>query len=264
MATNGIEKINKAFTGNGIKLMTHIVGGYPTLEESEKIVRAMSKAGADIVEVQIPFSDPTADGPVIVGANVDARANGVTTKDVLDMSGRLARELDMPILIMTYINPVFVYGVEKFIKDIASFGISGVIIPDCPPDEDLGIIEACNRAGIAFVPLVAPSTDDERMKYLGSISESPFVYAVMRLGVTGKKTEIGNDISAYCAKVASLTGKKVAAGFGIRDRSQVADLTGKADCAVVGSAVTEAVRRAKETGTDTAKASAEIVNKLKG
>lgn len=265
MATDGIQRIESAFAKNaGMKLMTHIVGGYPSLDESEKIVRAMSEAGADLIEIQIPFSDPTADGPVIVGANVAARENGVTTRQVLEMSGRLARELDTPILTMTYINPVFAYGVEKFINDIASLGISGVIIPDCPPEEDLGAIAAANKAKIAFVPLVAPSTDDERMKYLGSVSLSPFVYAVMRLGVTGKKTEIGNDTASYCAKVGNLTGKKVAAGFGIRERSQVIELEGKADCAIVGSAVTEAVRLAEEAGKDAAAAAGEMVRKLKG
>jgi tryptophan synthase alpha chain len=263
MANNGIEKIKAAFAKHGkIKLMTHIIGGFPSLEESEKIVREMIRGGADIVEVQIPFSDPTADGPVISEANVRALATGVSTAEVIEMCGRLAGNASAPILVMTYLNPVHAYGIERFVSDCASKGIAGVIIPDCPP-EDLGLVELCNRAGIAFVPLVAPSTNEARMKYLGSVSDSPFVYAVTRLGVTGKKTDIGSDVGGYCEKVARATGKLVAAGFGIRDREQVKSLEGKAACAIVGSAVTTAVKNAVEANIPADRAAFDFVSSLR-
>jgi tryptophan synthase alpha chain len=265
MGNDGIARIKHSFEKNdSIKLMTHIISGFPNLDESERIVHAMARAGADLVEVQIPFSDPTADGPVIVGANVDALATGVSTKDVLAMMKRLSHDCDIPILAMTYLNPVFAFGVERFIETIAASGVSGVIIPDCPPEEDLGLIGLSNKARIAFVPLIAPSTSQERMRYLGSVSDSPFVYTVMRLGVTGKKTEVGDDVARYCSTVKKNSGRFVAAGFGIRDRGQVVSLQGMADCAIVGSAVTEAVRKAHDAGTSAAEAASRLVTKLKG
>lgn len=242
---NGIDKINKAFeTPKKIKLMTHIVAGFPSLVESEEIVKAMAANGADIVEIQIPFSDPTADGPSISGANTDALAGGTNPLQAIEMAGRLAASAGIPILIMTYINPVFSFGIDRFISLLSEKGIAGVIIADCPFDDDLGIVEKCNNAGIAFVPLIAPGTSAERMKYLAGLSASPFVYAVMRLGITGRKTDIGNDGKKYLETVKQMTGKYCAAGFGIREKDQIDALAGIADCAVVGSAVTDTVRTA--------------------
>jgi tryptophan synthase alpha chain len=251
---NGIEKIAKAFqSSKKIKLMTHIVAGFPSLDESERIVKSMADNGADIVEIQIPFSDPTADGPSISGANTVSLANGTTPLQAIDMAGRLAKSAGIPILVMTYINPVFSIGIDRFVSLLAEHEISGVIIADCPFEDDLGLVEKCNSAGIAFVPLIAPGTNPERMKYLAERSASPFVYAVMRLGITGKKTEIGDEGRVYLERVRTNTGKFCAAGFGIRSKDQIDSLEGIADCAVIGSAITDLVRSAHEEGVSPSK-----------
>jgi tryptophan synthase alpha chain len=261
---NGTQKIEHAFEKNrSIKLMTHIVAGFPSLGDSEAIVRSMASNGADLVEIQIPFSDPTADGPSIVGANTDALATGITTVQAIEMAGRVAQSVDIPILLMSYLNPIFTYGAEKFVDDIRSLGISGVIVPDCPPEENFGLTELCNDARIASVPLVAPMTSPERVSLLSAQSLSPFVYAVMRLGVTGKKTELSKDLSDYLAMVKKQSGRYVAAGFGIRESSQVSALNNFADCAIVGSAVTDCVRLAHDEKRSTADAAGDLVKKLK-
>lgn len=243
--------------------MTHIVAGFPSLAESEAIVRSMAANGADLVEIQIPFSDPTADGPSIVGANTDALATGITTVQTIEMAGKLAQSVDIPILIMSYLNPIFIYGAEKFIDDIRSLGISGIIVPDCPVEEHFGLTELCNDARIASVPLVAPMTTPERVSLLCAQSLSPFVYAVMRLGVTGKKTELSKDLTDYLEMVKKHSGRFVAAGFGIREASQVSALNDFADCAIVGSAVTDCVRLAREEKRSTSDAAGDLVKKFR-
>jgi tryptophan synthase alpha chain len=260
---NGLERINTAFKKNNrIKLMTHIVAGYPSLAESENIVRAMAASGADIVEVQIPFSDPTADGPSIVKANTDALRTGISTDQALNMIAGLASSLDIPILVMSYLNPIFAYGAERFIKYISSKGISGVIIPDCPPEDDLNIITICNAEKIAFVPLVCPTTPDARILEISQKTSSPFVYAVTRLGITGKKTDISVEGKDYLKKVKDLSGKYCAAGFGIREKSQIDAINDFADCAIVGSAITDTIRSSVENKQSPSEKVSEFVKKL--
>jgi tryptophan synthase alpha chain len=261
----GIEKIQKTFQSpKKIKLMTHIVAGFPTLADSEEIVKAMAQNGADIVEIQIPFSDPTADGPSISGASTVALAGGINPLQAIDMAGRLASTAGIPILIMTYINPVFSIGIDRFVSLLSEKGISGVIIPDCPFEDDLGLVEKCTKAGLAFVPLVAPGTSSERMKYLSGSTTSPFVYAVTRLGITGKKTNIGEEGIAYLQTVKNVTGKYCAAGFGIREKDQIDTLIGIADCAVVGSAVTDTARNAHNNKKSPAEEVGKFIKELIG
>jgi tryptophan synthase alpha chain len=258
----GIERIQKAFSKPGIKLMTHVVGGYPDLAASENIVLAMAQNGADLIEIQLPFSDPSADGPAIVHANYGALAGGVKTQDVLAMIRRLREKTDVPLLVMSYLNPIVAYGEEKMITDLVSAGGDGFIVPDCPVEErESSFIQKCNDASLAFVPLVAPSTSPERMKELADASRSPFVYAVLRLGVTGRKTELGAEELNYLSSVKTHTGRSVAAGFGISDKSQIDALTGHADCAIIGSEITRRIGRAAEDEKDPAK---EIASYMKG
>jgi len=179
------------------------------------------------------------------------------------MAGRLAQSLDIPILLMSYLNPIFIYGAKRFVDDIRALGIAGIIVPDCPFEENFGLIELCNDARIASVPLVAPMTSPERVRLLCAQTLSPFVYAVMRLGVTGKKTDLSKDLSDYLAMVKNQSGRCVAAGFGIREHAQVAALEGIADCAIVGSAVTDCVRLARDEKRSTAGSAGDLVRQLK-
>ena len=243
--------------------MTHVVGGYPDIETCESLVLLMAQKGVDMVEIQLPFSDPLADGPVIVQANHQALQAGIKTETVMEMIARLRSKVKIPLLIMSYINPLYAYGIEKFVQKALSVGVDGFIIPDCPPEEpELGLPLLCKENNLAFVPLIAPSTGRERMKYLARESLSPFVYAVLRLGVTGKKTQLDEETVAYLRTIKEVTGRYIAAGFGIRDKAQLQALTGHVECGVVGSALLRVIEKAKPEGSDPLQAAAIFLEKL--
>ncbi len=262
----GIERIQKVFsTSKEIKLMTHVVGGYPTIPQSEGIVHVMAKQDVDLVEIQLPFSDPIADGPVIVQANHVALKAGVTTEMVFSMIERLRKDVSIPLLIMSYLNPIYAFGVEAFIDRVTAIGVDGVIIPDCPPEEiEMNLPELCNIAGLAFVPLIAPTTKKDRMHYVAQRSLSPFVYAVLRLGVTGKKTSLDTATIDYLKQIKESTQRCVAAGFGIQERAQIDALIGHADCGIVGSALLKRVNNALEGDMDPVEAVDSFLKTLKG
>ncbi len=247
---NGINRLAGVFNNRkSILLMTHVVGGFPTLEKSRELVLMMAKEGADIIEIQLPFSDPSADGPLIVEANYAALEQKVTTGDVLDMLADIRKETDVPLLIMSYINPIFAYGIGRLINRMKEIGIDGMIVPDYPSDEpELGLIDKCNNAELAFVPLIAPSTLASRMSELAAASDSPFVYTVLRLGVTGRKTEFGPNSVSYLSSVADATNKFVAAGFGIREKAQIDAMSEHAECGIVGSALISVIKAAESEG----------------
>lgn len=242
----GIERIQRQFhKKSGLKLMTHVIGGYPDILTCEKIILKMAEKGVDIIEVQLPFSDPSADGPVIVAANHEALKIGVSTNDVLTMIERVRKQIDIPLLIMTYVNPIYKYGIKNIVNKAIEIGVDGFIVPDLPPEEpELELEELCKENDLALVPLIAPSTDDERMKKLSKNSFSPFVYAVLRLGVTGRKTELDKKIVDYLDRIQKNTGKMVAGGFGIRDKKQLSLLEGNAQCGIIGSALLSEINNA--------------------
>lgn len=261
---NGMERIASKFENNKkIALMTHIVGGYPNYATSVKLLKKMAASGVDLIEVQIPFSDPIADGPTIVEANYKALDAGMKTEKVFELIAEVTNEVDVPILIMSYINPIFSYGVEKFVKRAVDVGVTGFIIPDLPPEEELPELAAlAKKGGLAFVPLVTPKTSDERMKFITKIYDSPFVYAVLRLGVTGAKTSLGKDIPVYLQRIKDSTNKKVAAGFGIKEKSQLDLLTGQADCGVIGSELLRVINGAIAQDLDPVDAVGDFISSL--
>jgi tryptophan synthase alpha chain len=260
-------------SSRGIKLMTHAVVGYPDMAASSRILAAMASAGADFIETQLPFSDPSADGRSIVEANYGALAAGSSTRTCLEtIEGlRAATGADVaeraertPILVMSYVNVLYAYGIDEIVARAAASGIDGFIVPDYPDDEsELGLAAKCAEAGLALVPLIAPTTSLERAASLAAASASPFLYAVTRLGVTGRKTELDAEALGRLESLKERTGKRIAAGFGIRERSQVRALQGHADCAIVGSAIVDAIRSATEAGKDPAAAAGELVRSLK-
>jgi len=262
----GIDRIAKTFkTGKKIKIMTHVVGGYPSIETSESLICTMAGKGVDLVEVQLPFSDPIADGPVIVQANHSALQAGITTGMVLEMIERVRSKVTIPLLIMSYINPLYAYGLKEIVDRAVAIGVDGFIVPDCPLDEpELDLPGLCSKNNLAFVPLIAPTTTKERMKVITQQSISPFVYAVLRLGVTGRKTEMDKETKTYLNQIKEQTGRYVAAGFGIREKAQVEVLAGYADCGIVGSELLRRVNGALACNTDPVEAVSRFLDELVG
>lgn len=250
---SGIDRIADAFAKRGeqLLLMTHLVGGYPDMESGERLLRLMCGCGAGLVEVQLPFSDPPADGPVIVAANHAALSNGTTTADVLEMMARVRRDYQTPLLVMSYLNPLLSYGVEKLCAQLEENGIDGLIVPDYPPDEAWPpLAGSAARHGLALVPLIAPTADAARVRLLCERFASPFVYAVLRMGVTGRQTELDRELLDHLEMIRRESGRRVAGGFGLSAPQQLTALHGKLDCAVVGSAVLREINRTLEEGGD--------------
>ncbi|MBC2711928.1 MAG: tryptophan synthase subunit alpha [Desulfosarcina sp.] len=227
-----------------ILLMTHIVIGYPSLEASREIVRTMAAAGVDLMELQIPFSEPIADGPVIVKANQQALANGVTVDQCLDFGREVARQLPIPFLYMTYYNILFKYGVERFVDHMKAADMQGAIVPDLPPEEAAGYLAAMKTHALSPIFIYSPTTSDARMKTIAQVADG-FVYCVARKGVTGDQTEFSQQIGDYLTRCRTATHLPLALGFGVKDKSDIEFLRGKADIAVIG---TQALRLVEDQG----------------
>ncbi len=231
---------------NKILLMTHIVLGYPSFEENRKVIQQMVDNGVDCIEMQIPFSEPMADGPVILKANQDSIANDTTMKDCLAFGEEMAKTHDIPFLYMTYYNIIFKYGEEAFFKKANEANIKGFIVPDLPPEQGKHFFSLAEKYEIAPILIYAPTSTEERMKTLASHA-SGFIYCVARRGVTGKKSELGSDFNEYLEKCRAATPLPLAVGFGIRDKDDVSNLIGKADMAVIGS---HTIKLVDEKGSD--------------
>ncbi len=227
-----------------ILLMTHIVMGYPSFEDCHDIVEQMVEAGVDLMELQIPFSEPMADGPVILKANQKALAKGATVSKCLEFAETVSNAFPIPFLFMTYANIPFQYGMEQFAGKMKALNLKGAIVPDLPPEEGDDYIRAMKQNSLDPIFIFSPETSDERLSYLSSLA-SGFVYCTARKGVTGKKTSFSQDLGVYlsrCRKAASLP---LAVGFGVREKADVEFLKGRADIAVIGS---ETIRVVEENG----------------
>jgi tryptophan synthase alpha chain len=221
---------------NEILLMTHIVLGYPSFEDNLRIIGAMVEAGVDLMELQIPFSEPTADGPVIARANQKALQGGTTVEGCLDFAQTAARRFDIAFLIMSYYNIPFRYGIKRFAAAMSSSSMRGAIIPDLPPEAGRAYLAAMRDHNLAPVLLFAPTTSAERMQYIASAG-SGFIYCVARKGVTGENTNFSQELTAYLAQCRASTILPLALGFGIKTKADIDFLRGKADIAVIGSQV---------------------------
>lgn len=230
-------------------LMTHIVLGYPSFDDSLRVVEDMVKAGVDLMELQIPFSEPMADGPVILKANAEALKAGATVEKSLEIAERIVKEFDIPFLFMTYYNILHTYGVKQFVSRCDSIGIQGCIIPDLPPAEGQEYLEAMQADKLAPIHIFTPNTPDERMRFLNDNSAG-FIYSVARKGVTGKDTAFSDDLAEYLARCRANTTLPLAVGFGVKSREDIDFLTGKADIAVVGS---ETIRIVENQGVTAVK-----------
>ena len=238
-------RIAAAFAGHGkcAALMPYLMGGYPDLGGSRAAGEAAADAGADLIELGIPFSDPLADGPAIHAAASEALAAGTTPDDVLGVCETLASRL--PVVLMVYANVVLqARGGEEFTARAAEAGASGLIVPDLPHDESAGLRAICQRQGLALVPLVAPTTAAERLAEIGA-SASGFVYAVSLTGTTGERDELPAELPEMVRRVRSATDVPVAVGFGVSTGDQARRVGEVADGVIVGSRV---VRAAGEAG----------------
>jgi tryptophan synthase alpha chain len=228
-------QIRQARSKQDILLMTHIVIGYPSLAASADIVDAMVEAGVDLMELQIPFSEPMADGPVILAANQKALSAGSTVERCLEFAATVSRKYPIPFLFMSYYNVLFRAGVARFVDRMKAAGVQGTIVPDLPPEEAGEYLAAMKNAGADPIFIYSPSTPDERLRQIAEHA-SGFIYCVARKGVTGVHTSFSSALDAYLARCRAATKLPLAVGFGVQDATDVAFLRGKVDIAVVGSA----------------------------
>jgi len=232
-----------------ILLMTHIVLGYPSFGECFRIISTMVETGVDLMELQIPFSEPIADGPVILRANQKALEGGTTVQGCLDFAREVTRTFPIPFLIMSYYNILFKYGVARFVSQMAERDIRGIIIPDLPPEEGQLYLEAMEEKNLAPIFIFSPTTTDNRMQYLASLGRG-FVYCVARKGVTGTETNFSGELTGYLSRCRKATGLPLALGFGVSEKADMDYLRGKADIAVIG---TQTIRIIEKEGIDSLK-----------
>ena len=237
------KRIAEAFA-NGKAFIPFLTCGDPSLEVTEQLIYAMEEAGADLIELGIPFSDPTAEGPVIQAANVRALSGGVTTDKIFDMVKRLRQNTKIPMVFMTYANVVFSYGTERFIQKAASLGMDGLILPDVPFEQKEEFDSVCKKYGLDLISLIAP-TSHERITQIAKEAEG-FVYCVSSLGVTGMRSAITTDIGAMVQLVKAAKDIPCAVGFGISTPEQAAAMAAKSDGAIVGSAIVKLCGQYKE------------------
>ena len=252
------ERIAAAFAGSGKRaaLMPYLMGGFPDLHASRAIGEAYAQAGADLIELGVPFSDPLADGPVIHAAGTAALRAGATTAAVLEVGEALAAAV--PVALMCYANPILARGVERFVDELAAAGLSGLIVPDLPFQEAPALLGACDARGIALIPLVAPTTPAERLAEIGRRARG-FLYAVSVTGTTGERAAGEQTIGDVVARASAHTDVPVAVGFGIATPEQaLAAAAAGADGVIVGSRL---VRAAAEAD-DPAAAVAEVVSSM--
>ena len=252
-----MSRINEAFL-NGKAFIPFITCGDPDLETTARIVREMAANGADLIELGIPFSDPTAEGPVIQQANIRALTGGVTTDKIFDLVRDLRKDVTIPMVFMTYANVVYSYGAERFISTCREIGMDGLILPDIPFEEKEEYAPICEKYDIDLVSLIAP-TSENRIAMIAKEAKG-FVYIVSSLGVTGVRSEITTDVGALAALVKANTDVPCAIGFGISTPEQAAKMADKADGVIVGSAI---IRIVAQYGKDAAEHVGRYVREMK-
>ena len=237
-------KVDEILREGRLGLMTHVIVGYPTVESTIEIVKAMEEEGVDMVELQIPFSDPLADGPTIMKACEEALAQGVKVSNAFTVARALKSQVSIPLIFMAYYNTVLQYGVEKFCKQASLSGISGVIVPDMPLEEEgeEHFFESCKKHNLYNIRVISPVTTDVRLR-LNSKYAQGFVYCSSRQGTTGAKDTLNSTLVTYLNRVHKYFSCPIAVGFGISKKQHLMSLKGHADIAVIGSAVIDVIAR---------------------
>ncbi len=235
-----------------------LTAGDPTIEKTVEYILAMVEAGCDLVEIGIPFSDPMAEGVVIQDANVRALKHNTTTDDVFEIVKEVRKHTDVPLVFLTYINPVFFYGYEKFFKKCNELGVDGIISPDLPYEEKGEIADIASKNDVDVISLIAP-TSKERIQKIAS-DATGFIYVVSSLGVTGMRSEIKTDLNAIIDDIRDVTDLPLAVGFGINTPQQASDISNIADGVIVGSAIVKIIEEHGENATEALK---EYVSSMK-
>ncbi len=243
------------------KLMAHLIAGYPSMAASERMAAALVEGGADYLEVQFPFTDPSADGPLIEQASQKALDAGFTVREGFALMARLSASLPVPLFIMTYGSLVYAKGTAAFCGAAKDAGVAGLIIPDFPPDYAEGLFDEGRARGLAVVPVIAPEIAPERLALIAALRPE-YIYTALRLGITGSATALDADTIAYLDRVGK-TGAKIIAGFGVRSAEQMRALAGHAHAAAVGSHFLRCLGEAGE-GADGAAVLRAAAQKLKG
>ncbi len=252
-----MSRIKNAFE-NGKAFISFVTGGDPDLNTTKELILAMEEAGADLIEIGIPFSDPIAEGAVIQEANERALTAGCTTDKLFDSIKEVREKVTVPLVFLTYINPIYTYGKARFFKRCVECGIDGIIVPDLPFEEKGELEEECKEYQVDLISLIAPTSKD-RVRMIASQAEG-FIYCVSSLGVTGVRTEIKTDIAAMISMVREVTDTPCAIGFGISTPEQAKEFAGAADGAIVGSAI---VKLVTQYGKESIGPVAEYVKEMK-
>lgn len=252
-----MSNIYKAFE-NKKAFIAFLTAGDPDFETSVKNFKAVAEAGADLIEIGIPFSDPIAEGPVIQEADIRALEAGMTTDKVFELLKEVRKDVDIPIVFMTYANPVFHYGADRFFKNASEAGADGIIIPDCPFEERHEFDEVAAKYGMDFISMIAPTSED-RIKEIAAQAKG-FIYVVSSLGVTGVRSEIKTDLESIIKLIKEATDTPAAIGFGISTPEQAAKMSKVADGVIVGSAM---VRIVASEGVNAPEKLAEYVKNMK-
>jgi|SRR6185369_104574 len=230
-----------------IGIMAHVVVGYPSIEETIATVKTMETSGVDIVELQIPFSDPLADGPTIMKACEKSLENGTRVKDAFVIMKQLSSEVSMPLLFMAYYNSIFNYGVKRFCRDAKTAGATGLIIPDMPLDEENEehFYKYCKQYDLHTIQVLSPASNEQRLKK-NATAANGFVYCTARQGTTGVKEQLDPNLGKYLQKMSKYFSVPIAVGFGISKKEHIKSIGSNADIAVIGSAVIDLMNTSKK------------------
>lgn len=242
-----MSKIENAFK-NGTAFIGFLTAGDPNLEKTEEYILAMEEAGADLIEIGIPFSDPIAEGAVIQEANIRALSVGTTTDKVFDMVASVRKKTQIPLVFLTYLNPVFKYGYERFFAKCQESGIDGIIIPDMPYEEKGELLPIAKQNGVDVISMIAPTSED-RIKRIAS-EATGFIYVVSSMGVTGMRSEIKTDLASILQTVKAASNTPAAIGFGINTPEQAAHYGGMAEGVIVGSAIVKLIEKYGENAKE--------------
>ncbi|MHB1153941.1 MAG: tryptophan synthase subunit alpha [Eubacteriales bacterium] len=235
-----MSKIKTTFK-NKKALITFLTAGDPCKEKTIEYILEMEQAGADIIEIGIPFSDPTAEGPVIQAANIRALRNGMNTDDIFETIKEVRKKSNIPLVFLTYLNPVYHYGYERFFNNCGEFGIDGIIIPDLPYEEKDEIVPFADKSGVDVISLIAP-TSEIRIRQIAK-EASGFIYLVSSLGVTGVRNSIITDIAPIVNAIRSVTDIPIAIGFGINTPEQAKSMAELSDGVIIGSAIVRIIEK---------------------
>jgi tryptophan synthase alpha chain len=240
------DALARAKSENRTALIAYFCAGDPDPDTTVRVVLAAAESGADIVELGMPFSDPTADGPAIQRASERALAAGMTLKKTLEVARRVRKESSIPLVLFGYYNPILAYGEEALCKDAAAAGVDGLLVVDLPPEESAVLLEPAAKAGLSFVPLLAPTSVDARIDLAASVADA-FIYYVSLTGVTGAGTADFDAAARRAQEIRKRTGKPVGVGFGVTRGADVQKLAAHADGVIVGSALVRVIEEAKSS-----------------